>query len=357
MNSPQTPEEPVVATASRTQEALSVRSLRETDAFDHDLVRRLAGITSSPIPRRHMTLPSLALADGPLGGDTLVACVDGLVVSRAVLEAVYPPYCELVNMGVRPDYRRRGVGTALVLEAQRRARATGFKYMALQTERDNERAYRFYESLGFLPAAEGEMRRMVALLDAPIVNLFRLRHAGWEFTSQSDEELGARWWRLEWRDGGQHVALLMFGGSCQHDSDGLLPTVRALEVRDQGAHLSIRADAPDTILTGEPGKYPPPGAGRAEVRITVRNLGETEFVGSVRAVLLPDLEVPGCRGAELPELRVEPGDTGQAAFCIAVQPRFSRDAFRFTSYPSVPLTAEVCWAECSVLLSAAAKIV
>jgi len=343
-----------LATASPTQETLRVRAIRESDAFDHELCRRLAGLTS--LPRRYASWSS-PVAPGLVDPtQILVACVDGLLVGRAVLEAVYPPYCEVVNLCVRPDYRRQGVGTALVREAQLRARCMGFKYMAAQIGLDDRRSRSFHEKLGFLPAAAGEMRRMVALLDVPMVRLFEQAHRGSKFASGPDEDLGAGWWRLEWRDGSQYVALSMFGGSCQYDCDGLLPVVRAYSASDEGVVLQIRADAPETIRTDEPGRYPSSHAGRAEVRVAVRNMGEAEFVGAVRAVLQPGLGVSDVAGADAEELRVGPGSTGQAAFTVAVQPGFSRDALRFTSYPAIPLTAEVCWEEGTVLLSAAARV-
>jgi hypothetical protein len=123
-----------------------------------------------------------------------------------------------------------------------------------------------------------------------------------------------------------------------------------------GLHVSARADAPDAIHTGEPGKYPPEGSGRAEVRFSVRNSGDTELAAGVRGLLLPGFEAPDQGDAALPELRVPPGGVGEASFVVAVQPSFSRDALRYVSYPSVPLTAEVCWDGGSVLLSAAARI-
>jgi ribosomal protein S18 acetylase RimI-like enzyme len=346
--------ESAAVAASLTHDALSVRPLRESDALGHDLVRRLAGVTSSPLARRHMTLPPLPPTIGPPGDDTLVVCVDGLVVGRGVLEAAYPPYCELVNLGVRPDYLRRGAGTALVRDAQLRARGAGFQYMALQTERDNLPAQRFYETLGFLPATEGEMLRMLAPLDVPVLNLFLLAHPRCQFSSRRDEALGQGWWRLEWREGDDHLALLLCGGSCQLDSGGLLPTVRAFELRQATTHIAARVDAPDTARAGEPGEYPPEDAGQVEVRVTVTNLGDGGIVAGVRGVLLPGFEADD--GGELPELRVEPRGVGEASFRVAVLSGFPRDTLRYLSYPSVPLTAEVSWAGGSVLLSAPTRI-
>jgi ribosomal protein S18 acetylase RimI-like enzyme len=350
-----TPEESAAAAAPPTHCALSVRTLRDSDAYDHDLVRRLTGMVPSPMARRHLTLPSLPPDCGPPNDDTIVACVDGLVVGRGILEATHPPYCELVNMGVRPDYRRRGIASALVREAQRRARAAGFKYMALQTELDNLAAHRLYESLGFVSAARGEMLRMLAVLDAPALNLHRMAHPTSRPSCRSDEALGTGWWRLEWRDGEEFVALVMFGGSCQGDSGGLLPTVRAFELREDDLHIAALVESADTVGAWAPSGGPIEAAG-TEVRVTVRNLGKRPFAGAVRGVLLPGLEVPGYEGAELPEVSVAPGGSAIRAFRVSVQPSFRRDALLYASYPSIPLTAELSWDGGSVLLSSAAKV-
>src|SRR5689334_11798680 len=43
----------------------------------------------------------------------IVAEVDGVIAARIGLEAYRPPFAELVNLCVRPDYRRLGLGKML----------------------------------------------------------------------------------------------------------------------------------------------------------------------------------------------------------------------------------------------------
>src|SRR5580658_5727700 len=50
-----------------------------------------------------------------------IAEVDGVVAARIGLEAYCPPFAELANLCVRPDYRRHGLGQMLTSAGQREA--------------------------------------------------------------------------------------------------------------------------------------------------------------------------------------------------------------------------------------------
>ena len=61
-----------------------------------------------------------------------------------------PPDCLYVDsLATDPRQRRRGVGRALLAEAERRARAEGFPSVALETAAGNTAARTLYESAGF----------------------------------------------------------------------------------------------------------------------------------------------------------------------------------------------------------------
>jgi ribosomal protein S18 acetylase RimI-like enzyme len=74
-------------------------------------------------------------------------------------------------LATSPDFRRRGVARALLEEAERRARAAGLPWLALDTTAANEGARRLYESYGFevgeerparppIPALVGYVKRL-----------------------------------------------------------------------------------------------------------------------------------------------------------------------------------------------------
>lgn len=331
----------MVATTGGPAETLEVRVLNSTQQLDHDLCRRLAGEADPALPTRHglwpLVYPDL---DSYRRNETLVAIDDGLVVGRLILEARYQPCCELVNMCVRPDYRDRGIATALVREAMTRARAGGFKYMFTQEYLEDAQAHGIQLKAGFLPATRGQMQRMVRLLDAPVVSSFLTRHPNARLTSEAGPQLGERWWRLAWQDGASAVAMYLYGGSCQGDSEGLQPVFSGFDLTDEALSVSARLDANRTE------------AARGEtVELTLLVRAQRPFSGTVRAILLPGTEV-AAGDAPVPVDLVAGKETSVALpvrLCDSLD-HLASDGF--LSYRSVPLTLELCWDRGSVILSA-----
>ena len=317
-------------TASPRENEVAVRELRPQDDFDHLLATRLAGLRG--LPGSHAAWPRLWTTARDYSGPTLVGTVNGLIVGRCILEAPYHPYCELVNLYVRPDYWGQGVGTALVREAIRRAREMGFKYMVLQ-EGPAGLADSECEKVGFLKATAGKMQRLLCPLDVPLVSLFLKQHPQATFLTEPAPERGERWWRLQWRDGEDYVALLLHGGSCQSDSDGFEPVVQACGFIVGETGLTASVEAPSEVQRGEP----------AELAVTLKNLGKERFGGVVRAVLLPDTEVVGELAHTAPGFDLGPGEGTTISLPVRVRHEFPCDAQKYVSYPSTPLTAEVCW--------------
>lgn len=62
------------------------------------------------------------------------------------------------DLVVRPDYRGRGIGSALLAHVIEQARADGVLRLTLLTDGDNERAQALYRKLGFAPSAMRPMR-------------------------------------------------------------------------------------------------------------------------------------------------------------------------------------------------------
>ena len=75
-------------------------------------------------------------------GRTRVAVVDGRIVGFATLLAT-----ELEDLFVDPDWMRRGIGQALVLDAVALARGQGLERIEVTA---NDHALGFYESAGFV---------------------------------------------------------------------------------------------------------------------------------------------------------------------------------------------------------------
>jgi len=62
---------------------------------------------------------------------------------------------------VHPDYRRRGIGAALLAHVLEQARALGATRVTLLTDSDNARAQALYRRLGFAASSMLAMRRRI----------------------------------------------------------------------------------------------------------------------------------------------------------------------------------------------------
>ncbi len=87
-----------------------------------------------------------------------VNCVDsspvGFICFRLVFEELY-----IIKISVRPESRRMGIGSALVLESFRAAAEKGASQAVLDVDKANTPALRLYEKLGFRPAEPLTARR------------------------------------------------------------------------------------------------------------------------------------------------------------------------------------------------------
>ena len=79
---------------------------------------------------------------------SLVLRLSGYEGERA--RAAHPDAVEICHLHVRPAYRGRGVGTALIAAAERTARELGHALVALGVDEDNPDARRLYERLGYV---------------------------------------------------------------------------------------------------------------------------------------------------------------------------------------------------------------
>ncbi len=123
---------------------LTIRSYRPTDYESVVALWRGVGFqvddrdNAEGIARYTVLNPGLFLvaeAAGALVG-TVVASWDG---RRSI---VY-------RMAVDPGWQRRGIGTQLMAEVERRLRTLGARSVALLAWRDDQRAVGFYEALGY----------------------------------------------------------------------------------------------------------------------------------------------------------------------------------------------------------------
>lgn len=60
-------------------------------------------------------------------------------------------YCEVQNIGIIPEYRKRGIGKKLIWECCKWAKAQGYQKIYLNSFFKNKNAIEFYKKNGFSP--------------------------------------------------------------------------------------------------------------------------------------------------------------------------------------------------------------
>jgi [ribosomal protein S18]-alanine N-acetyltransferase len=106
-------------------------------------IRRLA---DTEVERVAAVLGLARLYQG--NGFYLVAWMGDEPVGHAYLALTAPP--ELEDVQVRPEYRRRGVASALTAAAEENAVALGFDRLRLEVSEQNTAAQALYRSRGFV---------------------------------------------------------------------------------------------------------------------------------------------------------------------------------------------------------------
>lgn len=79
----------------------------------------------------------------------LVAEEDGQVAGHCITKRTGRESWEIASIAVQPEYRRRGIGTALLTEALQLFRSRGARQASLEVKIDNKDAQRLYERFGF----------------------------------------------------------------------------------------------------------------------------------------------------------------------------------------------------------------
>lgn len=78
-----------------------------------------------------------------------LAYVEGIVAGQIILYKYWNNYAYVEDIAVDVEFRRHGVGRALIDQAKQWARQKQFPGIMLETQNNNVQACRFYESCGF----------------------------------------------------------------------------------------------------------------------------------------------------------------------------------------------------------------
>jgi len=85
----------------------------------------------------------------PPGGRLLLATEEGAVAGIGCLKRLQTDIGEIKRMYVRPDFRRKGVGRALLERLVEEAKAIGYQTLRLDSARFMKTAHALYRSAGF----------------------------------------------------------------------------------------------------------------------------------------------------------------------------------------------------------------
>ena len=99
-------------------------------------------------------LASLPGHYAPPRGRLLMAIERTVAAGCVALQPIDDEICEMKRLYVRPKFRGRGVGKALVSAILSEARELGYKKMRLDTLPQMEEAIAVYRSFGFFPIPE-----------------------------------------------------------------------------------------------------------------------------------------------------------------------------------------------------------
>lgn len=327
-----------------------IRSSEVEDRPDATQVQWSAGWKEAP--ERHRILPE---ADTDWLGrhyyKELVAEVDGVIAGRVGLEAYRQPFAELIDLCIRPEYRRLGLGENLTAECEREAAKRGFKALFLQTELENHAAHKLYTGLGFVPTTKGKMLRMVKLIDCPILADFIRAHplcqyACEEVVKQKDQRRAVN---LVWRDyiTQDRLSFKLEGEGSRTESNGIGPAISACSWESSGGGRAL-----SILITNEEVSDLAPGE-FVTLTITLRNTGKRSEKGVFQFATPPGILIvePESNSARTFLWEAKPGETIVQEVVVRIEPGFEDSILYELNYNSVPICVETYWEGQRVLLN------
>ncbi len=278
----------------------------------------------------------------------IIAEVDGVVAARVGLEAYRQPFAQLIDLSVRPDFRRMGLGELLTKTCQTEAARRGFTALFLQTEIDNHASHRLYTSQDFVPTAHTKMLRMVKFLDFPLLEEFKRTHPLFQYRcTQANDNQNA--WDLEWHAYilQDRLRLRLEGAASRSENDGIGPAISEVEwIAGQGERGLVMSIRSEDVKDLQPGHH-------VSVEITIRNVGKKREGGVIQMALPVGVRMhsPSTNEQQSFAWELGAGEEVEQPMVLQIEPAFDNSVLWYLNYSSLPICAEVYWLGCRAQLS------
>ena len=261
---------------SDPQQDVTVRAIQERDV---DQVVEMHSLVGAPV---NAGAVRRWCREDPYS-QRLVAEMDGMAIGKVTLDTAYPPYSELVNLMVHPDYRRRGVAKHLVQGCIGGARSRGHPIILLMTEPENTTAINLYARNGFInciPGGPGERKFtwMIRLPEDSVAGGFLRDHPSSRFTPPQGRTrfhgrllYGVRWDDPETDD---HLGLLLDGQPGQPIMGGTAPRIAAATIKDEARSVGLLIrEEQETIEAGKNARFQRLMVNSCEEDISIEGIG------------------------------------------------------------------------------------
>ena len=123
--------------------------VEEVNDFRHDLVKTLIDIDLQTFSES--TFSQYTATAFLKQGRVFLLCADDLVIGTCACMRAWdrPNEALLLSMGIRPGWRGKGLGQRFVRGVLERLKQRGIRSVALMVSKDNRRALKVYQDVGF----------------------------------------------------------------------------------------------------------------------------------------------------------------------------------------------------------------
>jgi ribosomal protein S18 acetylase RimI-like enzyme len=196
----------------------------------------------------------------------LVAALKDKVVGKSTVDVVFPPYAEIVNVVIDPNYQGRGIGRRLIEESIKLAIEKGHNIIYLMCDPTNIKIHKFFASLGFRPGIIGEPQNprgsmwLYLFAEGSFIKEFQDKHPFAQLATSRDRVIfhGAALYSMKWLDPVNEDSIEIFinGQPGQPLTGGIMPHISGISIKIENTAMEAWVKKePSTIAKEEPAYF------------------------------------------------------------------------------------------------------